>query len=339
MSNYVAYSGSSELACWHDPDEIRRWIQDNKTREPIDKTMEISEAIDRYVADGSYIVIGGFGCVRVPMAAIYEIIRQKKKNMTMGAKTAVLDADLLIASGVVSSLEATYSFGHEMRGLSRAARRAVESGRAKVISEWSNAAFQWRLKAAGMGIPFFPMRGMLGSDTLRKSSAKVIMDPFSQKPITLVPACYPDIAIIHVHRADKYGNSQIDGITVEDLDLAKAAKRLIITTEKIVDSEEIRQRPDRTAIPYFLVDAVVEVPYGAHPTNMPYVYYSDEEIYGEWLLMSKTDDGVREFLNKYVYSIKDFKEYLELVGGMDKMKLLIDVENLKDKPKLKWLEG
>ena len=134
-----------------------------------------------------------------------------------------------------------------------------------------------------MGLPFIPARNMLGTDTLSYSSAKVVTDPWSGKPICLLPACYPDVAFIHVSRCDLYGNAQIDGTLIEDFELARAARRLIMTTEEIVPEEQIRDAPWRTVIPFFLVDAVVEVPYGCHPCQMPRRYYFDEDHIREWM--------------------------------------------------------
>ncbi|MBE0633070.1 CoA transferase subunit A, partial [Candidatus Bathyarchaeota archaeon] len=141
--------------------------------------------------------------------------------------------------------------------------------------------------------------------------------------------CYPDFAFIHVHRCDKYGNCQIDGTTIEDVDLARAAKRLIITTEKIVDHEEIIDHPDRTVIPHFIVDAVVESPYGSHPGNMPGLYYSDEEHMSEWLSLSRSDKGVQEYMDRYVYGVKNQAEYIKLIGGKEKMQYLARLERLE----------
>jgi len=328
--------GEAPLLAWEDPDEHREWISKEKSKELYDKTSTVREVVKRYLRDGDYIAFGGFGHIRIPMALIYEIIRQGKKDLVMACKTAVHDSDLLIASGCVKKVEVAYAFGHELRGLSPASRRKAERGEVEVVSEWSNWAFQLRFKAAAMGLPWLPTRVMLGSDTLRKSSAKVIEDPYTGKPICLIPACYPDFVAIHVHRADIYGNAQIDGILVEDFELARAAKRLIITTEKIVDHEEIRREPWRTSIPYFLVDAVVEVPYCSHPCNMPYLYYFDEEHISEWLRLSKTDDGVREYLDKYVYGVEDFDEYLDLIGGQKKLNYLRKLEELRAPLKAPW---
>jgi glutaconate CoA-transferase, subunit A len=166
----------------------------------------------------------------------------------------------------------------------------------KVVSEISNAGYQWRFLAASMGLPFIPTRALLGTDTLEKSSAKVIQDPFSGKPICLLPAAYPDVAIIHVPRCDKFGNCHIDGTMVEDFELARAARRLIISTEKIISNDEIREKPWMTRIPYFNVDAVVEQKYGSHPCQMPLEYFFDEEHIGEWLELSKTDEGTKQYM-------------------------------------------
>ncbi len=328
-------TGEGELLAWLDPDERRRFVS-TKRRDLFDKRMSVKDAVSKFVSNGCYIAMGGFGHVRIPMAIIYEIIRQGKRDLIMAGKTAVHDSDILIASGCVSKIEVAYAFGHELRGLSPASRRAVEEGRCKVVTEWSNAAYQWRFLAAAMGVSFIPTRVTLGSDTFRKSSAKIVRDPFSGKPVCLVPACYPDVVFIHVHRCDIYGNAQIDGILCEDFELARAAKRLIITTEEIVDSEVIRREPWRTVIPYFLVDAVVEVPYGSHPCNMPYLYYFDEEHIGEWLKLSKTEEGVQKYLDKYVYGVEDFSEYLDLIGGVKKLNYLRRLEQLREELRVPW---
>lgn len=325
----ILAEGKGELLGWHDPDEHRRWVQENKPRELKDKRMSVREAVERFVHDGHLIAFGGFGHVRISMAAIYEIIRQRRRDLGVFAKTGVHDVDILIGAGCVRKVEVAYAFGHELRGLSPAGRRAVESGQIEVAAEISNAGFQWRLLAGAMGIPFIPARVMLGTDTFEKSVAKVARDPWSGKQICLLPACYPDVAILHVHRCDQYGNAQIDGILVMDFELVRAARRVIVTTEEIIDEDVIRRQPDRTVIPFFLVDAVCEVPYGAHPALMPYLYYFDEAHIREWLAMSKTEEGAKEYLDRYVFGIPDFEAYLELVGGVRKLNRLKQVEQLR----------
>lgn len=332
----VIDEGHGELHAWMDPDDARAWMAEKKSRQLSDKVMTLKEAINRFTFDGGYLAMGGFGHVRVSMAGIYEMIRQNRRNLVIAGKTAVHDVDVLIASGVVDRVECAYSFGHELRGLSPAGRRAVEGGSVKVVAELSNAAFQWRFKAAAMGLPWLPARVMMGTDTFNYSSSKVVEDPYTGKPICLIPACYPDFAFVHVHRCDRYGNAQIDGTVIEDKELAMAAKRLIVTTEELVSEEEIRAAPDRTVIPFFIVDAVCEVPYGSHPGNMPLLYYSDEEHMAEWLSLSKTEEGVKQYLDKYVYSVNDLVEYISLVGGEAKMEYLRRLERLEEPLKAPW---
>lgn len=323
---------SGELIGWHDPDENRQWIRENKSRELVDKRTTAAEAVRRYVPDGSLIATGGFGHIRISMSLVYEIVRQRRRNLTMFGKTAVHDLDILIGGGCVDRVEAAYSFGHELRGLSPCGRRAVESGQVRVTGEISNAGFQWRFLAAAMGVPFMPVRTMLGTDTLKHSSAKVIDDPWSGKPIALVPACYPDVALFHVHRCDMYGNAQIDGIAVEDFELARAARRLLLTTEEIIEHEEIQRQPWRTTIPFYLVDAVIEAPFGAHPTEMPLTYYFDEEHIAHWLEVSKTPQGTAQYFEEFVFGVPDFETYLEKIGGIRRLTRLKQVMKLQDAP-------
>jgi hypothetical protein len=179
------------------------------------------------------------------------------------------------------------------------------------------------MKAAAMGVPFIPVRSMLGSDTFNYSAAKVVNDPFTGLPVCLLPALILDVGLIHVHRADCYGNAQIDGITGFAFEMARASKRLIISTEEIVPTEQIRQSPDRTIIPYYLVDAVVHAPFGSHPGEMAYCYERDDAVYREWIEASKTADGAQAYLAKYVYAVKNHRGYLELIGE-ERLKQLVE---------------
>jgi acyl CoA:acetate/3-ketoacid CoA transferase alpha subunit len=332
----ILKEGKGELLGWYDPDEARDWVLKHKSRELKDKTMSAKEAVSRFVRDGDFIASGGFGHIRVSMAIVYEIIRQKKSNLVMAGKTAVHDLDVLVGAGCVSRVEVAYSFGHELRGLSPASRRMVESGQCKVIAETSNAGYQWRFLAAMMGIPFIPSRNLLGTDTGGYSSCKVVKDPFSGKPINLIPAAYPDVAFIHVHRCDIYGNAQIDAILVEDFELSRCARRLIITTEEIIDNEVIRREPWKTVIPFLVVDAVVKVPYGSHPCEMPGMYYYDEEHIAEWLSLSKTQEGVDKYFNKFVFGVDSFDDYLELCGDRKKLDYLKRREFLEEPMVAPW---
>ncbi|HEY71218.1 MAG TPA: CoA transferase subunit A [Anaerolineae bacterium] len=335
----VLQKGKGKLIGWHDPDDARAWVAAEKSRQLIDKRLTVSEAVDRYIHEGDIIASGGFGHVRVSMAIIYEIIRQQKRNLVMAAKTAVHDCDLLVAAGCIRDLEVAYAFGHELRGLSPASRKIIEDGECKVIAEISNAGYQWRFLAGMMGVPFIPTRTMLGTDTLAQSSAIVVEDPFSGKPITLVPAIYPDVAFIHVHRCDRYGNAQIDGTMIEDFELSRCARKLILTTEEVVDDAVIREKPWMTMIPFFLVDAVVEVPYGSHPCEMPAMYDFDEDHIAEWLRVSRTQEGIASYFDEYIFGVDDFEAYLERCGGAEKLEYLKRRENLQEPKRAPWRNG
>lgn len=333
----VIEEGKAVIWSRHDPEEHRKWVLEKKNRSLQDKTMSIKDAISKYVSNGDYLAMGGFGHVRVSMSAVYEMIRQRKNNLAMAGKTAVHDIEILVAGGCIKRVDRAYSGGHEVRGLSPAFRRAAESSEIEV-QEWSNASFQWRFRAAAMGIPFMPTRILMGTDTFKYSAAKVVKDPFTGMKIALLPACYPDIVFIHVHRCDVYGNCQIDGITIEDIDLSRAARKLVVTTEKIIENSEIRREPGRTAIPFYYVDAVCEVPFGSHPGNMPYEYYFDEEHIGMYLKMAKTPEGAKEYIDKYVRDVMDFEEYLSLVGGVKKLAYLRRLEHLRERLRAPWAE-
>lgn len=318
-----------ELFIAPDVDAAREYFR-TKPRRMESKVIPVREAVARYIEDGAYIGVGGFGTNRIPTAVLHEILRQGRRGLGISGHTATHDFQILAAGEAIDRVDVAYVVGLEARGLSRAARRLFEGGRLRV-AEWTNAALAWRYKAAAMGVPFIPGRVMFGTDTMAQSAAKEITCPYTGLKLVALPALYPDVAIIHVHRADVYGNCQIDGISVSDGDLARAAKRLIITTERLVPSDEIRQDPTRTVIPYFLVDAVCEVPFGSYPGNMPYEYFSDEEHLREWLDAEEDLDRLRAFLDRYIYGTTGFEAYLELCGGQERLRqlrleeLLIDV--------------
>lgn len=324
MNNEAANSGT--LFMDPDVDKAREFFR-NKSRKMVSKVTTIKEAVAELISDGDYLAVGGFGTNRVPTAVLHEIVRQRKKHLGLSGHTATHDCQVLAAGDCFDRCDVAYVVGLEARGLSSASRRAFESGKVKAV-EWSNAALAWRYKAAAMGIPFMPGRIMMGTDTAKYSAFKEIECPYTNIKLAALPALYPDVGIIHVHRADVYGNCQIDGITVSDQDMARAAKRLIITTERIISNDDIRRQPERTIIPYYYVDAVIEVPYGAYPCNMPYEYFSDEEHLRDWLEAEKTEEGLLDFLNKYIHGTSNFYEYLQLCGGMEKIKKLRNLELL-----------
>jgi len=306
------------------PPDINGFREHNrsKPRGLIDKRMTEAEAVARYINDGDYIGTELYGTVRCPQSLINEVIRQGKKDLRVAGQ-GVYELDLLLGAGLIKALDHTY-IGMEVYGISNCLRREVESGRVEHCVEWSNAAIAWRFKATAMGVPFIPTRSMLGTDTLKFSAAKVVEDPFTGDPIALLPALILDVGLIHVHRADKYGNCQIDGISGFAFEMARASKRLLISTEKIVSTEEIRSQPDRTIIPYYLVDAVVEAPFGSHPGEMCYSYERDEPMIKSWVEASRDPETVGHYLQKYIYDLKDHQAYLDLIGK-ERLQELIDL--------------
>jgi len=308
------------------PDAARQFFT-SKSRRLTDKRTTVADAVARLVKDGSYLATGGFGCDRIPTAVVHEILRQQKQNLRFAGHTATHDFQLLCAGNLtghgktLAAVDSAYIVGLEARGLSPHARRVMASGEV-LCTEWSNYALAVRLKAAAMGLSFLPARSMLGTDTYRTSAAKTIACPFTGTKYAALPALYPDVAAIHVHEADMYGNCRIQGITVADLDLARAAKRLIITCERIISNEVIRANPTSTVIPYFCVDAVCEVPFGSYPGNMPYEYFSDEKHLKQWLAAEKDQEGYLRFLEDHIYGVSDFTEYLNRCGGLARMQEL-----------------
>ena len=299
-----------------------------KSRAMVDKRMSVREAVDHFIHDGDYIATGGFGSVRFSSAVLHEIVRTRKRNLGFSGHSTTHDFQILAAGRVIDRCDIAYVVGLEIRGLSPNGRRFMESGAVRT-TEWSNAGLGWRYKAAAMGVPFLPARVMLGSDTLRYSAGRLIVDPFTGQKLLAVPALYPDVGIIHVHQADIYGNAQIDGTSIVDLDLAKASKRLIITTERMVETEEFRRDPRKTSIPYWQVDAVCHVPFGSYPGNMPFEYFSDERHLAEWVEVEQDEARFAAFLDKFIYGVDDFEAYLALAAGEQRLAELRSLEILK----------
>ncbi len=294
-----------------DPDGFRAFLRDEKDFSLRSKLMDEREAVRRFIRPGDYIGFELYGTVRCPLSIVREVVRQKIKNLSLMGQ-GLMDVDFLVAAGLVSKMDITY-VGYEAYGLSPILRRAAESGSLK-LAEWSNAAMAWRLKAAAMGLPFLPTRSMLGTDTMAHSPAKTMTDPFTGIKLALLPALALDCAVIHVHRADKFGNCQIDGISGFSLEISRACKRLIVTAEEIVDTETIRAHPERTAIPYFLVDAVVEAPFGAHPGETCGLYRRDETHIRSFLDAARTEEGTKRYLDEFVRFVPDHASYLDRVG-------------------------
>jgi glutaconate CoA-transferase subunit A len=322
----VVAQGEGPLFMDPDADKAREFFR-HKKRALINKVMTVKEAVEKFVHDGDYLAIGGFGANRIPTAICHEILRQRKKNLAFAGHTSTHDFQILAAGEVFNRCDIAYIIGLEARGLSPNARRYMESGKVKNC-EWTNYSMALRLKAAAMGVSFLPGRNIMGTDTFKYSAAKVAKCPFTGQQYALYPALWPDVSAIHVHEADVYGNCRVKGISIADFELARASKRLIITCERFVHNEEIRRDPTATVIPYYLVDAVCEVPFGSYPGNMAYEYFSDEDHLKLWLKEEEDPGKFKQFLDKYIYGTKDFNEYLDLCGGIQRINELRAQEHL-----------
>jgi glutaconate CoA-transferase subunit A len=324
--------GSGALFTDPSADRARQFFA-TKPRALTDKVTTVADAVARFVHDGNYLAVGGFGCDRIPTAVLHEILRQGRQNLALAGHTATHDFQILCAGNQMSRgktlarVEIAYVIGLEARGLSPHARRVLESGEVE-CTEWTNFALAVRFKAAAMGLPFLPARTMLGTDTFRHSGAKEIACPFTGERLLALPALYPDVAALHVHEADRYGNCRIRGTTVADVDVARAARRLIITCERLIPNDEIRHDPTRTVIPFFCVDAVCEVPFGSYPGNMPYEYFSDEDHLRRWLEVERDVAAFKRFLDEHIYGVRSFTEYLQRCGGLERMQRLRQQELL-----------
>ena len=323
-------SGMGEHFQTFDADGLRGFRR-AKDRSLSNKLTTVREAVARFVTDGSYVAVGGFGTNRIPTALLHEIIRQGRQHLGLSGHTATHDCQILAATGSFDRCDIAYVVGLEARGLSPQARRLFESGRVRTC-EWTNAALAWRYRAAAMGVPFLPTRLMGGTDTYRRSAAKTITCPFTGIPLILVPALVPDVALVHVHRADVSGNGHIEGILISDPDLARAAKHVILTCEELVPQDYFRENPSRTSIPWFCVDAVIEVPHGSYPGNMPDRYFSDEDHIREWLQAERDPETFAAFLREHVLDCEDFEAYLRRCGGAERLAHLRRVERLIPEP-------
>lgn len=282
------------------------------------KLTTVKEAVTTYIQDGLYFGSGGFGTNRISTAVLHEIVRQRKKDLGFAGHTSTHDYEILMAGGCLKRVDAAYIVGLEARGLSSVARQAHQDGTVETC-EWSNASLLWRLSAGAKGIPFFPMYVNAGTDTYTYSASKIVECPFTKKPVVLVPALNPDVCVVHVHKADEIGNCEIKGIYVGDVELATASAVTIVTCEELVSTDYFREDPNRTTIPWIAVDAVIPVTYGSYPGNMPGYYFSDEPHLKQWLAAEKDSDTLRTFLDYFIYSSVDFKEYVEKCGGKKRL--------------------
>jgi glutaconate CoA-transferase subunit A len=267
------------------------------------------------VADGDHVAIGGCLYSRTPWAMLMELLRAGRHDLTLSRCLMCYESELFLATGASHDLVSSWVGIGLPWGIPKVFRACVESGRAS-YQEWSHLSLGLRYQAAAMGVPFLPTKSLLGSDLLELSGAKAMDDPFTGERVCLVPALVPDVALIHVQRADAVGNGQIDGAPYMDRELAGAAKRVILTTEELVPTEDIVATADRTAIAHFLVDAVVEVPFGSFPHECYGRYEASFEHFDLYQRMIDDggEDGARAYVRRFVHEAGSFAGFLDLIG-------------------------
>lgn len=302
-------------------------IQEGRAKPPSYKIMTAKEAITKFVHEECYL---GMTVSAAPASLIWEIVRQRDriKTLDMVITSQIGMSSALIGSGLVRKIEMAYNWGG-IEGEDKVFRRAVEKGipRPLEVEDYSNFGAAMRWQAAAMGLPFMPTKSQLGSDIIKYNpKIKVIDDPYTGRPVSLVPASYPDVAIIHAARADEIGNVQCYGLYGNTDTLARAAKHVIVSVEEIITSAEIRRMPNLTTIPYYYVDAIVHSPFGAHWRESNYYYHHDLAFGLEAFQQFATKEGFEAWSNKYIHGTKDWNEYCQLVG-YDRLNRLMQSEH------------
>jgi glutaconate CoA-transferase subunit A len=276
------------------------------------KLVSLSEAIQSYVHDGDTIYAAGFTHL-IPFAAGHEIIRQGRKDLTLARATPDLIYDLMVAAGCARKVIFSYS-GNPGVGSLKWLREGIQDGTLE-WEEYSHFGMISRLQAGASGLPFMPMRQTGAVDLERVNPQyKRVKDPYGGQDVIVVPALNPDVAIVHVQRADREGNAHIWGILGEQREAAFAAKHVILTAEEIVDERMIRSDPNRTLIPAMIVDAVCHVPYCAHPSYTQGYYDRDNEFYLKWEEISKDEASIKAYLDEWVFGVRDRHEYWQKLG-------------------------
>jgi len=281
-----------------------------------DKVATLTDAI-ALVNDGDVVALQNMATQAAPMTLVRELIRQQRRGLGLVVLVGGMAVDWLATAGVIDRLIGA-AVTMEQFGLCQQYRQAVEAGRIRV-EELCETVLNARLGAGARNLPFLPTRGAIGTDLIAQNpeNMKLLDDPFGGHPVVACRALVPDVALVHAHRADRFGNVQYEPtILWPDIGIMpKAARRVIVSAEEIVDSDVLRRNPDRTVLPGFMVDAVVEVPYGAHPTSFFPNYGYDSRFHREWVDVSSDPDQAAAFIDRYVRTPSDQQEYLSVVGG------------------------
>ncbi len=274
------------------------------------KVCTMRDAIAQHVHDGDTVVIEGFTHL-ICFAAGHEIIRQRRRNLTLCRLTPDLVADQMIAAGCVSTLVFSWA-GNPGAGSLHAFRRAVETGQpALVLDEYSHFGMVARLSAGAARLPFWPLKDYMGTDIPKANPfIRSVQCPYTGESLATVPALNPDVTIVHAQRADTLGNTQVWGLVGTQKEAAFASARVIVVVEELVDEAVIRQDPNRTIIPGLIVDAVVVEPWGAHPSYAQGYYDRDNDFYVEWEGISRDPGRLSAYIDEWIVGIPDRSAYL-----------------------------
>jgi len=285
-----------------------------------EKVVSIDDAV-ALIKPGSLVAIGGFMIHNHPMALIREIVRRKINNLKIipTPPGGGIDADMLIGSGVATTIYSSYAGAEWLAPVMPNYQRKIQSGEIENL-EFDENTIICGYRAAIQKLPCEITRGGLGSDMLKVNPClKVFKDPITESPLVAVPPIEPDVAIIHAQRSDPYGNIQHAGSVFMDALIASAAKKVVVSVEEVIPHEFITRDPFKTTIPCTLVDAVIRIPYGAHPCSSHAYYTHDEDHIRQYIKNCKVLEDYKVYLDRYVYGTKDNEEYLESVGGVRKI--------------------
>ena len=294
----------------------------------LNKVMSLREAVQEFVRDGASVGLGGQNIGRCAMAAVHEIIRQGKRNLTLYGCNLSISMDMLVGANLVRRCESG-SGNLERFGTTFCWRRKIESGELE-MEDFSHLSMVSRFLAGEMGLPFMPTKSLLGSDILTYTSRggpkkfEIVDNPWNPgEPVVLLPAVNPDVSLVHVQRADPMGNLFIGGFSTHEPEMIRASGAVVATCEELVSSEEARCHPERTTIPFLHVSAVVHQPWGAHPTSVHRHYdYDGEHIQHYQDCARQGGDAIQRYLDRYVYGCQGFADYLEKIGGQSRLQSL-----------------
>lgn len=303
------------------------------------KQMSLSDAVAKFVHDGDCLAVGGFVTNRRPYALVREIIRQKKHGLYVEGGPSGGDIDMLVGAGCVTAIMISYIANSGFTAVGRRFKEAVESGNL-LFEDFSLDVHTAAYHAAALGLPFVPVVNMLGSDLERvwgisketrkahpklpKEKLAILDDPFNPgKRICCIPAPSIDVALVHTQTASPDGTCRLEGAPFQDIDIAMAARRTIVSCENLISNDDIRREPEKNSLTGLCVDAVIHAPYGAHPSQCFSHYDYDPAMYTEYDKASRTRQGFDTFIERYVMDCPTHEAYLDRIGASALIRLRV----------------